>query len=552
MAFSYEKFLNTPFGNNCISNNIDTKVLFEILTFIDCSIDFNNLNTALTRLKIALSFAAKLYPSEIKKNLSERIKCIEILEQHYTQDWFLDSIVFTESLKDNSQNPLGDDQKKHPFYGALITDLGFPEDEKVRAKVFGQLIAFKAHQNTTKDEQSISTAGLIYVINSIRKAGDRNSTWFKLASKLVDINFTCSRNYLETQIQKCYELRLNPDFKEGHYSFIRKIKIIATILLQHSTNKPLLSSFIETEISHPPKPKHLKTFTLPNNLIDLDALSEDDKDIGIDISISFSTTAFSEPLSKEGQELVIKAIQYDTEYSNQFLPWRWEALNPTELAKLSDYLFKKAYSSSTTNDKKIAFLIALTLATGQDLAALMNFKLVKTLKCALKDSSANLIVLDELLWCHKTPHLNDQYTPSDIQLSALEFVGDKLWLPLPQLISDLMPYFFQNNNCNDLLCTLLELKTTEIKKEINTQFSEFRSDRRIRSSLSRCEKVLFDKALFVSGGDEFSALTIVGTSIHRPPAGLYYKSFKIDTLQKIYTNATQIIFGSEIYNDENR
>jgi len=62
MAFTDEEFINTRFGRGCAVNNIDTRILFEILSLIDASISFNNINTALTRLKSSLPLAAKLYP----------------------------------------------------------------------------------------------------------------------------------------------------------------------------------------------------------------------------------------------------------------------------------------------------------------------------------------------------------------------------------------------------------------------------------------------------------------------------------------------------------
>lgn len=110
---------------------------------IDASISFNNINTALTRLKSSLPLVAKLYPQGLINNLPKWLKCIEDIEKHYTGDWLIQSVSYTESVKRNAQNPLGSEQEKHPFYGSLITEMGNDEEEIVRAKIFGQFIAFK-------------------------------------------------------------------------------------------------------------------------------------------------------------------------------------------------------------------------------------------------------------------------------------------------------------------------------------------------------------------------------------------------------------------------
>ncbi len=541
MNFTYEEFINTRFGHGCVLNNIDTRILFEILTLVDASISFNNINTALTRLKKSLPFAAKLYPREIKTNLSEWLKCIESVEQHYTSDWLILSVSYTESVKRNAQNPLGSEQEKYPFYGALITEIGSNEDELVRAKIFGQFIAFKVLQKTINSNASNSNSRLTYAINSIRKAGDRHSIWFCLVSALVDIEFTNSRDYLEAQILLCHKIKQDSQYKKSHCTFINQVSVIAASLLQFASANIPYSKKPKSEIDSLPKVSITWTPSLPSENFDSDALAKDDRNTCINYAISLPNDADSEPLSMEGQQATIKSTQYDTEYSNQFLPWRWEALNPTEISKLSLYIADSYHSDS--NDKKIAFIIALTLATGQDLQSIMNFKITRTLDSGLNNASANLIVIDELLWCHEIPHLKDRFSPNEKQHSFLEPVGNKVWLPLPKIIGNFINCFFEDNKSDCLISSLIVLEITQLKKQINDQFSTFRDTRKIRSTLSRCEKVLFDKIMLISSGDELVAMTIVGTSLHRPPAGLYYTSFEIDALQTIYTQATDQIFN---------
>lgn len=366
-----------------------------------------------------------------------------------------------------------------------------------------------------------------------------------MVSTLVDIEFTNSRDYLESQILLCYKTKKDSQYKKSHLTFINQILGVATILLQYASSSTTYRAITsKTKVYELPNVRSAWSPSLSSVNFDSDALAKEDKNSCINYVISFPNDADTEPLSVEGLQVVIKSTQYETEYSNQFLPWRWEALNPTEIRELSLYIADSYHYDSSEANKKIAFLIALTLATGQDLQSIMNFRLTRTLDSALDNASANQIIMDELLWCHEIPHINDRFIPNEEQHMFLEPVGNKIWLPLPERISDFIKYFFEDNKFDSLISTLFEIELTEIMKAINEQFSTFRRTRKIRSTISRCQKVLFDKVLLVSSGDELAALTIVGSSLHRPPAGLYYTSFEIDALQAIYSQATDQIFNS--------
>ena len=551
MSFTYKSFSKTLFYENCKLNNINTKVLFEILDLIDASILFNNLDTALTRLKKALPIAEKLYPRELERKVPTWLKCIESIEPHYISVWFRESVIFSERSQRNSENRLGANQEKHPFHGALITSLSSSEDETHRAKMFAQLIAFRMLQkhaffDKSPDNKELTEIALEYVIDSVKKAGDENSIWFELLKKLTEAKFTNPTSYLERQLTEEIGSSSDKNLSDLHKKFINHVQNTARELLKNIRDLTVLAPIkkINGGAQDLPLLIHIDHPTRPTINFDPKALAPDDNRTSIDIVVTLPFGIKTEPLSEDEQQLSIKSAQYETEYSNQFLPWRWEALNPYELGELASYLSTCDSNDFSIDDKTIAFLIALTLATGQDLATLLNFKIVNTLTDALNSKAANIIVLDSFLWCHKIPVLNNRFIPTEEQSLSLTKVGDRVWLTLPKIITNFINTLFTKNS-DGLISTLLDLEISQTKDQINSQFTDFRKSRKIRSTLSRCEKVLFDKALLVSNSDELAAFTIVGSSLQRPPAGLYYTSFEISTLQNIYNKATDKIFGKQ-------
>lgn len=185
MDLTYDEFLKTPFISGCIVNNIDTETLFDLCKFVGVSHQFENLDTAFIRLKKALPFSIKLYRNEKVFRWQE---VIQSLEPHFDKEWFRRSVKFVSSFRIGAQNPLGSDGEKFPFYGALITDLGSDDEEQVRSKIFGQILAFNFHFNDPSS-QPLPKSSFKYVLNSIRKAGRYTTTKARTLTEARPLGF---------------------------------------------------------------------------------------------------------------------------------------------------------------------------------------------------------------------------------------------------------------------------------------------------------------------------------------------------------------------------
>lgn len=541
MELTYSEFLKTPFGTGCISNNINTKDVYDLCCTIGTSQLFENIDTALLRLKESLPYSTKFYKCDVTEKIPNWIKLIKNIEPHFDKSWFKGLNTSTKPINANFQSHLGKDVKRFPLYGALITEKGSEHEEITRSKILGQILAYSFLRKNSEINSNLSNRSYDYVLNSIRKAGDKNSIWYSLIENLTQFELKNSRDYLEHQILTCQKLKIESRFSMANCEFLSYMITIAQALLPYSAFQNKIKNF---NISEPPEPT-LLYIRLPDNInFDITALDENDIDEPVEIVSSFPTDASKIPLSDAGQQTIIKTSQYSTELNNQLLPWRWNTENPTEILYLSNYL-KLSNTKNLEDNYKINFLIAFTMATGQCLESIMSFMVFKDIGSPLQEYE-NIIITEEMLWVHSIPKLNNSFSPESRQLDALYNIGSTVWLPLPKIICEWVKYFFSDQNINDSLQNLLKISIEQIKPKINATFSEIKSDRTMRSSLSRCEKVLFDKVLKVAGGDEIAALTILGNSLHRPPAGLYYTSFEMEYLQELYKNATQLIFNEDL------
>jgi hypothetical protein len=241
------------------------------------------------------------------------------------------------------------------------------------------------------------------------------------------------------------------------------------------------------------------------------------------------------------QLLEVRYTNYRTAMDNQRLPWSWDCLNQFEIIALRKALKMHANLENVSiTAKHGAFLTWLLLATGQSISQILCFDLGQT----QNSRGALLMGPTYRRYINSPPHA---FQPDEQQKSLLtihaDFVDLSLLPPFPSLVNELelnrskVKLIKPHQNIGKYLSLDEPAADNAIR-----QFLEPLRTRNIRLLPGKIRNVLGAEIMRTSNDPVVTHL-LSALPTDMPPAGMYYTSSSIESLQRIYKQALTKIFG---------
>ncbi|MEQ3660443.1 MAG: hypothetical protein ABNH21_15975 [Glaciecola sp.] len=218
----------------------------------------------------------------------------------------------------------------------------------------------------------------------------------------------------------------------------------------------------------------------------------------------------------------LSSCRFRSALDNQYLPYKWEALNAHEVEAVVNFVVEQSPS-------KHRILALLTIATSLDSEHLFDAKVVDSF-----DPEYEGIQIQKhfQLWCAKFPKIRGHFKVSEANKDILEPVTRVLYLPLPKLISEIS----QENVCGSLGQLLGFANPVSMSQELNTYCTNLRDATGIRVTPLKLRSILFNH-LMIKTSDEVMVSRAINTDSFSPSISLYYASFDAINLQVLIRTA---------------
>lgn len=175
-----------------------------------------------------------------------------------------------------------------------------------------------------------------------------------------------------------------------------------------------------------------------------------------------------------------------SEFDNQLLPSRWEALNEYEVDILIDYI-KKYLNGSHEEDMKIGALVAalciITCRNPEDIGRLGIFRTENP-----KQTAFPSIFLTGNCWFSPFPEF-DRFRPDADQLKWLNQVGDGCFLPMPAELITVLKELGPGETLGDAL----SLNADQLAEVLSKFCSMVRRDARTRVNVGWLRSIMFNR-----------------------------------------------------------
>lgn len=209
--------------------------------------------------------------------------------------------------------------------------------------------------------------------------------------------------------------------------------------------------------------------------------------------------------------------RFASEFDNQLLPSRWEALNHYEIDTIIDYIKKHLTGSPETEMKTGALVAALCIITGrspEDLARLGIFRTGTP-----KQTAFPAIFLSSNCWFSPFPKF-DRFRPDAEQSKWLNQVGDGCFLPMPSELITVL----QEIGPAETLGDALTLNADQLAEVLSKFCSTVRRDARTRVNVGWLRSIMFNR-LYALTKDDVGCSATLGKTEFSPMVGLFYATF---------------------------
>lgn len=562
LAMDEFNYYQTIFFQECEKRGLDLEALAALCQVINVTPTFDGFDLALQRLDRILPLVKHLLAEEQFADIDRWHACVQTLLPEIESSWFKQTVAFSVPLRQNSAKRLGSSHKDHELFGALIVRCSEKSNEKRLIKLMAYLITILIRQIKEPEKISFSQSRTVVLCDALCKATIRGTAWEKTVFQLVAEDGHDPHDDLALMLQRCLRFKedANFEYKQGQIDFSGALKNLVLLLLDKFPKRKNPDSPVNPPILTPPQTKEEDSeesgfcptpiFFITDkpddsDNFDTEGLLEDDVDIFVPIVCTTPVTTIDELPSIGKERRTALYTRFYTELDNQYLPICWTLLNQYEIAEVVNYIRSDLGVLAPKTERVSQLIIALTLATGQTLEALLDFRYETRL--VKRNDGKNWFYEHEnrFYWAHTIPYLSSRYKPSDQEKIHLNEVFDWIVLPFPDLVCRLMLQF-KNRYCqSETLQNSLEIDPESIEAVLRTQFNQFRSERTNRSTLKRLRDTAF-QAFIRAGGDEIAAYTLLGVDYDRPVSGLYYTTFNTADLVNQYQRAVYRLFSEHL------
>ena len=514
-----------------------TDLLEHIITRLDPLDDFSGFDTLLVNLHQALLSISRCLPALLPAPLVQTIPVLAAINAYIRRVGIGQIATLSDSGRVGVANTTFGKFKNHPLYAAYVED-AFGVSHQVRERIFlcfGLLLltrlGIQANPSPTTRE--------VIVADGLRKLLSQE-TWDPVRAVLpaASERFVSELQGFEPRDQRFKEL------SDSQLKFIIALGALGQAWAGRS-RKPGINRVDHHAFDDESEDEDVEGQVQIRRVRSV--LPDEGRTISDEIEPADFVEFVETPAEsvKEANNLpehrlsqmAVQAAQR-TARDNQFLPYRWRALNEKEAAAFVSAARMRLSDSSDRQLRLAALVSSLVFITAQRTEVLADFIVVKDLNPRLLDTfmSEHVVDLGRKGWWHTWPKLPGRFMPTPEQAASLASNTDWIFLPLPDELCDALA---TGATYPSLLSDCVGLSPEDMERLHRMFCASLRSGAN-RTSPARVRAHGFDYAVRTTADDTFAS-GLQGTLEYAPYSPLYYFAFSVQEGVLAHTRRMQSV-----------
>lgn len=281
----------------------------------------------------------------------------------------------------------------------------------------------------------------------------------------------------------------------------------------------------ETKV--PPAPRASRIPAPPQLDEDPNSPNHDERMVGETEAVTSDQT----PANVARERLQLRYSGYNTALDNQYLPFTWDSLSSVEISCLSHHLLSDLDSQDNQRFEQ-AWWAGVILATGQ------TFDLIEAMARSQPGEIEDQIG-SKGVWRRTLRLPPEAFNPRDDQRRHLIETDQFIELPLPQPLQKPAEAMLSNHRISS------SAEPRRVERLVREYCQRLRESTGMRYLPGRLAAVLKPKVMELTG-DPVVVHLLASRPSDLPPSGVFYTTYQLDQLLRIYRNATATLLPGAV------